>query len=487
MPIKEILLKYTTLTSIALLIIGLNQILYNVIIGKCFGSEILGQINFVLSIAMLIPLTVSSILEPSAAKFLSEYLAKKNEEAIRYIFVQLQKWAVIGSAVLIICAIIIQKYLIYKLEISEDLYLLSLFLIFLIIFHHLYRGCFYGLYDVEHYFKFEVISCISFIPALGAVYVLGKYFLLPYLIYYGLFSALSILALRDHFKKDHHINFDNHINLDNYHINLDRLILEYGAVAMIGTLASTSRAYIATITTGIYLPPEQVGLYSATVSITTALLYAPGVIDRVLLPSFSYSHGKEDIYTVKTLVEQATAGLSIVALFMSGLFIILGKDFLRILFTPEFSAATFSLQMLVLGVCMYTVSLPSASALSGTRYIKIPNAANLVGLLVSLALWTYLIPKFGIDGTALGYVVGAFLSSIIPIYYAKKYYNIYLKNTNLIIIKSLIIFSAAVFINIINPISSDLIASGIFVIVFFVAFRRNIAFYLHKIDFTSWQ
>lgn len=475
MFIKKIILKYTTLTSVALLFIGFNQIIYNIIIGKSFGSGILGQINLALSIAMLISLTVSSILEPSATKFLSEYLAKKDEAAIRYIFIQLQKWALIGSALLIISALITQKYLNYKLHILEDLYLISLFLIVLIIFHHLYRGCFYGLYDVENYFKFEIISSLSFILALGSVYILGKYFLFPYLIYYCLFSLLSVHALLDHFKQDH------------YHINLSRSILEYGAVAMIGTLASTSRAYVATIATGFYMPPDQVGFYSATVSITAALLYAPGVIDRVLLPSFSYSHGKEDTYTVRTLIEQATAGLSIVALFMGGIFIILGRDLLMVLFTPEFSAATFSLQMLVLGVCMYAVSLPSASALSGTQYVKIPNLANLAGLLVSLALWTYLIPRFGIDGTALGYVVGAFVSSIIPMYYAKMYYNIYLKDMCLIIIKSLCTFGLALFAGTISPNCPALIVSAVFAILFFIVFWKNIAFYLKQIDISSWN
>ncbi|HUI39608.1 MAG TPA: polysaccharide biosynthesis C-terminal domain-containing protein, partial [Methanothrix sp.] len=248
-----------------------------------------------------------------------------------------------------------------------------------------------------------------------------------------------------------------------------------------------SRAYIATITTGVYLPPEQVGFYSATVSITTTLLYAPGVIDRVLLPSFSYSHGKKDTPTVKALLEQATAGLSLVALLMGGVFIILGRDILMILFTPEFSSATFSLQMLVLGVCMYTISLPSVSALSGTEYIKIPNMANLAGLLFSLALWTYLIPSFGINGTALGYVAGAILSSIIPIYFAKRYYNINLKDSGLIIIKSLGAFGVALFAGNIIPKCPDLIISAIFAILFFIIFRKNIAFYFKKIDLSSWH
>ena len=111
--------------------------------------------------------------------------------------------------------------------------------------------------------------------------------LLPFLAYYGLFSLLSAIYLRKYFIPTREA------------FPLRREIGIYGTISMIGTLASTSSPYLANIITGFYLSNEQVGFYSAAVSIASVLIYAPTVLGRVLLPTISSSYGIGDDHVIK--------------------------------------------------------------------------------------------------------------------------------------------------------------------------------------------
>lgn len=460
---KDLLIKNTLLTGIVLTLTGLTRIVYNVVIGKSFGAEVLGQINLIISVVMLFSMFISTILENSATKFLSEYFAKKDEKIIRNIFTMLQTWAIVGSFVLIIIAFIFRGYIASKVRVDEELFIVALPLIFLIATHHFYRGCFYGLNNVDKYFRFEIASSILLFVILGAIVFVRRYnLLLPFITYYALFSIISMFSLRTCLIR-HDKSFD-----------LRKQIGTYGTIAMVGTLASSSMAQIANIITGSYLSPECVGFYSAAVSITMILQFAPSVMGRVLLPSVSYIYGMNDIQILKKVLDKTTIWLSIAALFLGGISIILSKKILIILFSPDFTVATFSLQTLILGICLATITVPAVSVLSGSKYIKIPNVAGVFGLLACLAIWPYLIPRFGINGTATGYVIGIFVNSIIPLYYAKKYFGLELKRVYFITLISILLFTLAIFIENIVPMYPDWIASSIFAIMFIMIFKKDI-------------
>jgi O-antigen/teichoic acid export membrane protein len=364
---------------------------------------------------------------------------------------------------LVIAAYVFRDYVISQVKVDSDFYLIGLPLIFLMAAYHFYRGCLYGLNLVDRYIKFEIISTILFFIALAASAYAGRWkLLLPFLLYYGLFSFLVMVSLRAYFQP----------RSDGFEGSKD--IGMYGIIALIGTMASLSRAYIANIFTGIYLSPEQVGYYSAAVSITSILLYSPTIMGRVLLPTMSSSYGERDDGAIQKLLDVTTLWLSLASLFLGFIFIMLSEDILVILFKPAFSEATLSLQMLILGLCLSTIIVPSVSALSGTKFVKIPNAAGVAGLFVSLALWPLLIPKFGINGTAIGYIVGSACTSIIILYYATKYYSLSLNRTYLAIFESTIIFAIANLPSIVLERPSNWINAAVFAILFVLRFKGDI-------------
>lgn len=454
------LIKKTALSGLALALTGLSRIIYNIVIGKSFNAEILGQLNLVLSIAMMLSLVVSLLTENSASKFLSEHSTECDRQGI---FTLLQRWLFVGSFFLIAAAYLLRGLIFQHIEIDENLYLLGLIIVFLMAAHHFYRGCFYGLDSVENYFKLEIISSVLFFLILGlAVYVFRGNLLSPFLAYYGAFSILGAISLRGYFRPTRG------------YFSLTKDIGLYGIISTIGTLASTSSAYLANIFTGFYLSSEQVGLYSAAVSITSVLVFAPTVLGRVLLPTMSSSFGDGDVGNIKALLDVSTIWLSMAALFLGGIFIILSENIFVILFNENFVGAAFSLQMLILGLCLSTMVVPSVSALSGTKFVKIPNAAGVIGLLVSLALWPSLIPRFGINGTAIGYILGTTITSIIILFYSNKYYYIDLKRLFAICFKCISIFVVSITASMLLPSYQNGFASGIYIVLFAILFRKDI-------------
>lgn len=427
---------------------------------KSFNADVLGEVNLALSIALLLSMAVSIMTEASAAKFLSEYSSMSNRQRI---FTMLQNWLLVGSLILVTGAYIFHTYILEQIKIGESLFLIDLLLVFLMAAHHFYRGCYYGLDSVDMFFKLELGSVLLFFLVLDLdIRTSGQNLLLPFLAYYGFFSIFSAIDLRKYCRPT------------GESFPLRRDIGKYGTIAMIGSLASTSSTYAATIITGFYLTTDQVGFYSAAVSITVVLIYAPTILGRVLLPTMSSFYGTGDIYRIKRLLNITTTWLFMIVLFLGGIFIILSKEILIILFNPSFAGATFSLQMLILSLCLAAMAVPAVNALSGTKYVMIPNVAGVIGFLMSLSIWPYIIPRFGINGTAFGYIMGSIATSIIILFYANKYYGLGLKKLLSISSVCISIFILANSITWLLPSYPDWIAAAIFTILFLISFRRDL-------------
>lgn len=461
---KSLIVKSTLLTGIALLFTGLTRIVYTIAVGKNFGADILGQMNLVISFTMLCSLVISTTVENAAAKYLSEFSAKEDIINRDKTFTMLQKWTVAGSAASMLVVVLLCDLIARTLQIDLPILMFGLPLIVLITTHNFYRGCFYGFSNVGRYFKFETISSLLFFVILGVILLHGEgNLLLPFILFYGLFSLLAAISLREHAHPSKTpFLFRKEIGI-------------YGLIAMIGTVSSTAKAHIANLFTGVYLSPEQVGYYSAAVSITTVLLFAPSIIGRVLLPSISHAHGAGNTVIIKTLLNKATDILSVIALFLCGISIILSEEILMLLFTPDFAVASFSLQTLVLGICLSTITVPAVSALSGTKYVKIPNIAGVLGLVVSFILWPFFIPMFGINGTAMGYIIGVFVTAVIPLYYAQRIYGLDLRSiARAVLVVSGLLVTALLFEVLIPFEYGHWVASGAFALLFLAIFKDKI-------------
>ena len=80
------MIENIALTIIALVSVGLTRLLFNAIVIRSFGPQILGNINLAISTACLFSLVASAGLGPAATKYIAEYLGKGEKENSRCSF-----------------------------------------------------------------------------------------------------------------------------------------------------------------------------------------------------------------------------------------------------------------------------------------------------------------------------------------------------------------------------------------------------------------
>src|SRR3989344_512692 len=75
---KNILIKNSLITFVALSAFGGSQLIFNIFVGKFFGPEFLGESLLVINTSFLISFFLTSGLVPSGTKYVSESLGQKN-------------------------------------------------------------------------------------------------------------------------------------------------------------------------------------------------------------------------------------------------------------------------------------------------------------------------------------------------------------------------------------------------------------------------
>jgi len=108
-------------------------------------------------------------------------------------------------------------------------------------------------------------------------------------------------------------------------------------------------------------------------------------------------------------------------------------------------------------------------------YVKIPNVAGVLGLVSCLVLWPFLIPKYGIVGTAAGFLVSTIVTSSIQLYYAWRHFNLDLKKFSQILLISSSVFAVALLIKSILLFFPTLISTAVFTVIFCAVFRRDLS------------
>jgi O-antigen/teichoic acid export membrane protein len=148
---------------------------------------------------------------------------------------------------------------------------------------------------------------------------------------------------------------------------------------------------------------------------------------------------------------------------------------MQLLFGSEYASASLTLQILILSACTTILAVPAGNSLSGTRYVKIPNVAGVLGLVSCLVLWPFLIPKYGIVGTAAGFLVSTIVTSSIQLYYAWRHFNLDLKKFSQILLISSSVFAVALLIKSILLFFPTLISTAVFTVIFCAVFRRDLS------------
>jgi putative peptidoglycan lipid II flippase len=137
----------------------------------------------------------------------------------------------------------------------------------------------------------------------------------------------------------------------------------------------------------------------------------------VLLPSLSEAFGRGDHGAFRTQTDRATRGLAVamVAIFCS--IMVCSRLIVSVVWGAEFAGAEKLLPVLVVAVLATNLCVASVNALNTrSRWGMLINMlASVGGMLVGVAVWFVLAPRYGMYGVAIGYLCGTVSISVTPI------------------------------------------------------------------------
>jgi O-antigen/teichoic acid export membrane protein len=463
--LKNSVFKNIIMTVIALTFLGMTNLVFNILIAKEFDAATLGSLNLVISTALLFSLIITTGFGSAVTKYLAEYLGKRDSNGARLSFQISFKFVFVLSALLFIFAVILSEPISNIIGVERKLFLFATPLIPLYAFYELYKNSYYGVNIVKKYLRNEIISDIIFFMILGVVvFYLRCWLILPFILLYLVFTMLSTADFFCYLKP-----------VKVKQKGITKNIVAFASISFIGTFASMSRMRLSMVLSGVYVSAEHVGYYAAAYSFLTALYLIPRAMSLVIFPSFSYHYGKNDYRGITKILNQSTRWLSIIILLLGGIAVFLSKNILQLLFGSEYANASLTLQVLILSACASIVAIPAVNSLSGTKYVKIPNIAGVLGLISCLVLWPFLIPKYGIVGTSIGFLISTIVTSSIPMYYAWKYFNLDLKKFSQILLISFLILVVSLLIESALPFFPTFISTAVFVVVFCAVFRQDLS------------
>ena len=408
---KNILIKNSLITFVALSAFGGSQLIFNIFVGKFFGPEFLGESLLVINTSFLISFFLTSGLVPSGTKYVSESLGQKNLKKSKEFFSIsfFICFALLFLAILIV--LLFGKNVINILNIKESLLIPFTIIFIFYTFYIFFRGMFYSFNKILEYTIMEVISNFIFLIMLAYVLITRNNLLLPYIIIYPIFSFISILILKKFIVKS--------FSKKNF-----KKIIEYSLISFIGTFSSQARIRLSILFPSFFLPLQLIGYFGAAFTFLNLFYYLPRTFSMVINPLISFSYGQKNKKNIKKIFGLTYKYLIIYSFIIMGCTIIVSEYILKLFFGETYEVVKIPLQILCISVILTIISSPALSTLSGTKYVSIPNISSLTGLFLSIISWIILIPKLGLIGISLGFLAGTTIEAIIPLYFVRKKFDV---------------------------------------------------------------
>ncbi len=185
-----------------------------------------------------------------------------------------------------------------------------------------------------------------------------------------------------------------------YHPALESAVLRpalsFGLRGYIGNVLQFFNYRLDAFLVNAFLGPAGVGIYSVSVSLAEMLWYLPNAVSFVIFPRAARTRPKEmNAFTPR--VFRATLGLTA----LGGLALaLLGPALIRLIYGPAFASAFLPLLALLPGVVLLGGAKVLTNEIAGRGHPLYNSLASALGLVLTVGLDLYLIPRWGVLGAA---------------------------------------------------------------------------------------
>lgn len=175
---------------------------------------------------------------------------------------------------------------------------------------------------------------------------------------------------------------------------------------------------------GFFLDVETVGIYSVAVRISIMIAVSLEVVTRTFEPEISRLSQMKSVETLGNLLKVLTKWIFYLSLFLTALVYIFRVEVLR-LFGESFTMGSTALVILSAGQLFNALTGPTGKILvmSGKQNWEVMNSVCII--LLNVVLNVILIPRFGINGAALGTAISLSTINIMKVLEVFKEFRIH--------------------------------------------------------------
>jgi len=393
-------------TAISIAAVGLIKLVFNIVIGRSYGEDVLGEVSIALAIIMISSTVCGAGIGAGTTRLVSRKL-ESDPLAVKGTY---------GGALITIAlaSIVAASFLmIFSDEISDYLgieVVLVYFVSIVSILRALYlllRGMMYGLDIIERYYKIELFADVLFLSALFITVSISDYenVFLPFVIMYLAFILISSLSVHRTIGKP----------------LFSRAMLSKTAsssgIFTLGTASSTGMTNMGFVLGAIWIAKADIGLFSAAFQIAAIFLIITQITNNVLFPAFARMGARGDIDGLKRAYGKALYFLALIAIVISGTIALSAPHVLNILFGPGFEDAGLMLEIMLLGTALYIVASPAVSFLTSSRItdVWISAKASFLAAAAAIIFWVSALDYTGPIGLPIGILIGQAVQSAIPL------------------------------------------------------------------------
>lgn len=402
--------------------------IYRILIARNFGAEAYG--TFTIAVMVIGWLTIFSTLGLSQGivRYIALYRGKKKTSLLRFIFQDsLKKTFLLGLILGTLLFIFAEKISIGIFDNQELTIFLKAFsiLIPLTALFKIFLSTIQAYEKIGWFsFIFNIFQNLMKVAILGILIILGvnsNSVIISYIL--GIAAAVFVSYLVVSSVLSPKVFGEQKIKPEKKKSTAKEL-LNYSWPLMFLGIVTSMMGWIDTLILGIFRSAEEVGFYNAAMPIAMLLGLVPSLFTDLFLPLITREYAKKRYSIIKQLSQQVGKWIFVINLPLFILMALFPGAFLNILFGAEFLVAEQALRILAIGYLFQSVFTVSYRLLIISGKTKLTLIDILVVSFLNVLLNIYLVPRFGINGAALGTSVSFILLNILFVVQSRKYLRI---------------------------------------------------------------
>ena len=409
--------------------------IYRVIIARQFGPEVYGSFSLAINILSLI-IAISLLgFDSGLVRFIPLYKSQNKEKNIPLLI----KFS--SKTVLLVSSILGALLFIFSNSISINLFHEPTLSIYLKLFSLLVPISALGSYFLAIIIANEKIKLYSFIENIATnglnvvclvilLFFSFKSFSVPLSYFLGT-TILLFLTLYLYNKHIHYPKSSKYSKSDYSQVKKD--FLSYSIPLLFFTMFTFIMSWVDSFSLGYFKSTREVGLYNAAVPIAMLMNLAPQLFIKLFFPIITREYGKKRNYTISELSKQVNKWIFFINLPLFAMIFIFPERFISLFFGSEYLSASTSLQILVVGSLLLSLSKISDRIIAMLGKSKILLTNIMISILINFTLNAVFIPmpevfgienSLGINGAAIATVISSLVLVFLSLIQTKNYSSI---------------------------------------------------------------